>query len=125
MIFDPKTAVLFSGDSFGSNSPTIPDAAWMQFDPNPLDGYLTEIKQVRAELGGRVKYILTGHNDRPLIGEAYLDNLERAVQLLLERGDAALVPSYRPLGLFQVIVGDRLHDPNWVAVNVNRDRYRP
>jgi glyoxylase-like metal-dependent hydrolase (beta-lactamase superfamily II) len=125
VIFDPKTAALFSGDSFGSNSPTIPDAAWMQFDPNPLDGYLAKIKQVRQQLGGRVKYILTGHNDRPLIGEAYLDNLEHAVQLLLDRGDAALVPSYRPLGLFQVIVGDRLHDPNWVAVNVNRDHYRP
>lgn len=125
VIFDPKTAALFSGDSFGSNSPTIPDAAWMQFDPNPLDGYLAKIKQVRQQLGGRVKYILTGHNDRPLIGEAYLDNLEQAVQLLLDRGDAALVPSYRPLGLFQIIVGDRLHDPNWVAVNVNRDHYRP
>lgn len=125
VIFDPKTAVLFSGDAFGSNSPTIPDAAWMQFDPNPLDGYLAGIKRVRAELGGRVRYILTGHNDRPLIGWTYVDNLERAVQLLLDRGDAALVPSYRPPGLFQVIVGDRLHDPNWVAINVNRDRYRP
>jgi len=125
VIFDPGTAVLFCGDSFGSNSPTIPDAAWMQFDPNPLDAYLTEIRQVRSQLRGRVKYIMTGHNDRPLIGEAYLANLERAVQLLLDRGDAALVPSYRPLGLFQVIVGDRLHDPNWVAVNVNRDHYRP
>jgi glyoxylase-like metal-dependent hydrolase (beta-lactamase superfamily II) len=121
VIFDPKTAALFSGDSFGSNSPTIPDAAWMQFDPDPLDGYLTKIRQVRSELGGRIKYILTGHNDRPLIGEAYLDNLERAVQLLLDRGDAALVPSYRPTGLFQVMVGDRLHDPNWVAINVKRD----
>lgn len=125
VIFDPKTAVLFSGDSFGSNSPTIPDAAWMQFDPKPLDGYLAEIEQVRSELGGRMKFILTGHNDRPLIAGAYLDNLEHAVQLLLQRGDAALVPSYRPTGLFQVIVGDRLHDPNWVAINVNRDTYRP
>lgn len=124
VIFDPKTSTLFSGDAFGSNSPTIPDAAWMQFDPNPLDGYLAEIKRVQAELGGRMKYILTGHNDRPLIGAAYLDNLERAVELLLDRGDAALVPSYRPTGLFQVIVGDRLHDPNWVAVNVDRGHYR-
>lgn len=125
VIFDPKTAVLFSGDAFGSNSPTIPDAAWMQFDPNPLDSYLAEIKRVRTQLGDGVKYILTGHNDRPLIGEAYLDNLERAVQLLLDRGDAALVPSYRPQGLFQVIVGDRMRDPDWVAVNVNRQRYLP
>lgn len=125
VIFDPKTATLFSGDAFGSNSPTIPDAAWMQFDPNPLDRYLAEIKHVRAELGNKAKFILTGHNDRPLIGEAYLDNLASAVQLLLSRGDSALVPSYRPSGLFQVIVGDRFHDPNWVAVNVNRRRYLP
>lgn len=125
VIFDPKTAAVFSGDSFGSNSPTIPDAAWMQFDPHPLDRYLAEMKRVRAQLGNRVRYILTGHNDRPLVGEAYLDNLERAIELLLDRGDAALVPSYRPPGLFQVIVGDRLHDPNWVAVNVNRDHYLP
>jgi hypothetical protein len=97
----------------------------MQFDPNPLDRYLASVKRVRSELGDRMRYILTGHNDRPLIGWTYVDNLERAVQLLLDRGDAALVPSYRPPGLFQVIVGDRLHDPNWVAVNVNRARYLP
>jgi glyoxylase-like metal-dependent hydrolase (beta-lactamase superfamily II) len=125
VVFDPKAATLFSGDAFGSNSPTIPDAAWMQFDPNPLDSYLAETRRVRGALSRRVKYILTGHNDRPLVADAYLGNLERAVQLLLDRGDAALVPSYRPPGLFQVIVGDRLHDPNWVAVNVNRDRYLP
>lgn len=125
VIFDPKTRVLFSGDAFGSNSPTIPDAAWMQFDLNPLDAYLAEIKQVRSRLGNRVKFILTGHNDHPLVGETYLDNLEQGVQLLLDRGNAALVPAYRPTGLFQVIVGDRLHDPNWAAINVNRDHYLP
>lgn len=125
VIFDPKTAVLFSGDAFGSNSPTIPDAVWMQFDPNPLDGYLAGIKRVRLKLGDRVKYILTGHNDHPLVGEAYLDNLERALQLLLDRGNAVLIPSYRPPGLDQVIIGDRFHDPNWVAVNVNHEHYLP
>ena len=125
VIFDPRTAALFSGDAFGSNSPTIPDAAWMQFDPNPLDRYLTEIERVQSKLRGRMKYILTGHNDRPLVGETYLDNLQRAVRLLLARGSAALVPSYRPTGLFQVIVGDRLHDPNWAAINVNRAHYLP
>lgn len=125
VIFDPQTAVLFSGDAFGSNSPTIPDAAWMQFDPHPLDRFLAEIRRVRAQLGNRVRYILTGHNDHALIGWTYVDNLERAVQLLLSRGDAALVPSYRPAGLFQVVVGDRFHDPNWVAVNVDRAHYLP
>jgi glyoxylase-like metal-dependent hydrolase (beta-lactamase superfamily II) len=125
VIFDPKTGALFSGDAFGSNSPTIPDAAWMQFDPNPLDQYLTELERVQARLGAQVQYVLTGHNDRPLVGWTYVNNLERAVRLLLDRGDAALEPSYRPPGLFQVIIGDRLHDPNWVAVNVNRDHYLP
>ena len=125
VIFDPKTGVLFSGDAFGSNSPTIPDATWMQFDPNPLDRYLASVKRVRSQLGDRMRYILTGHNDRPLIVWTYVDNLERAVQILLDRGDAALVPSYRPPGLWQIIVGDRLHDANWVAINVNRARYLP
>lgn len=125
VVFDPKTRTLFSGDAFGSNSPTIPDAAWMQFDPNPLDSYLTELERVQSKVGDRVNYVLTGHNDRPLEGWAYVDNLERAVRILLSRGDAALVPSYRPPGLFQVIVGDRLRDPNWVAVNVNRAHYLP
>jgi hypothetical protein len=36
-----------------------------------------------------------------------------------------LVPSYRPAGLQQVVIGDRLHDPNWVAINVNKDTYLP
>ncbi len=125
VIFDPKTGNLFSGDAFGSNSPTIPDAAWLQFDPSSLDVYLAMIKNLRAQLGGRVRYVLTGHNDHPLKGETYLDNLERALQTLMDKGDAALVPSFRPPGLEQIIVGDRLHDPNWVAININRSRYLP
>ena len=124
VIFDRKNGYLFSGDSFGSNSPTIPDAAWLQFDPNPLDQYLAAVRRCRAHLGAQVRYIMTGHNDRPLVGETYLDNLEKALQLLLARGNAVLVPSYRPPGLSQVIVGDRLHDPNWVAINVNVKTYR-
>jgi hypothetical protein len=36
-----------------------------------------------------------------------------------------LVPSYRPAGLQQVVIGDRLRDPNWVAINVNKDTYLP
>jgi len=125
VIFDKQTGDLFSGDAFGSNSPTIPDAAWMQFDPHSLDGYLARVKSVRAKLGNGVKYIMTGHNDHPLKGETYLDNLESALQSLMDKGDAALVPSFRPPGLWQVIVGNRFHDPNWVAINVNRARYLP
>jgi hypothetical protein len=43
----------------------------------------------------------------------------------MEKGDAVLVPSYRPTGALQVTIGDRMHDPNWVAINVNKDHYLP
>jgi glyoxylase-like metal-dependent hydrolase (beta-lactamase superfamily II) len=125
VIFDEQTGNLFTGDAFGSNSPTIPDAAWMQFDPKSLDIYLAEVRRVRACLGNGVRYIMTGHNDHPLKGEIYLVNLEKALQLLMDKGNAALVPSYRPAGLWQVVVGDRFTDPNWVAINVNRTRFLP
>lgn len=125
VIFDQQTGYLFTGDAFGSNSPTIPDAAWMQFDPNSLDIYLAAVRRVRASFGNGVKYIMTGHNDHPLKGETYLDNIESALQTLMDKGDAALVPSYRPTGLWQVVVGDRFTDPNWVAINVNRAHYLP
>jgi glyoxylase-like metal-dependent hydrolase (beta-lactamase superfamily II) len=117
VILDAKNGELFTGDAFGNNNPLPPDALWMQFDQHPLDAYLSTIKAVRAKIGPNVKYILTGHDDHPLQGEAYLDNLESALQRLMDEGDAALVPSYRP--------GDRFHDPNWVAVNVNHDHYLP
>jgi glyoxylase-like metal-dependent hydrolase (beta-lactamase superfamily II) len=125
VIFDKQTGNLFSGDSFGSNSPTIPDALWMQFSRTPLDVYLATVRNARAQLGNGVKHIMTGHNDHPLKGEAYLDNLESALQSLMDKGDAALVPSYRPSGLWQVVVGSRFHDPNWVAINVDRGHYLP
>jgi hypothetical protein len=60
-----------------------------------------------------------------LIGEKYLDNLQSALQSLMDKGDAALVPSYRPAGLLQVTIGDRMHDPDWVAINVNKTHYLP
>jgi glyoxylase-like metal-dependent hydrolase (beta-lactamase superfamily II) len=123
--FDEKTGSLFTGDSFGSNSPTIPDALWLQWARTPLDGYLAVVKSSHANFRGKVRYMMTGHNDRPLVGEQYLDNLQSALQSLMDKGEAVLVPSYRPAGLQQVVVGDRLHDPNWVAINVNKDTSLP
>ena len=125
VVFDEKTGNLFTGDSFGSNSPTIPDALWLQWSRVPLDGYLAVVKNCHANFRGKVRYMMTGHNDRPLAGEQYLDNLQSALQSLMDKGEAVLVPSYRPAGLQQVVVGDRLHDPNWVAINVNKDTYLP
>jgi glyoxylase-like metal-dependent hydrolase (beta-lactamase superfamily II) len=125
VVFDESNGYLFTGDSYGSNSPTIPDALWMQWSQTPLDGYLSTVKTSRANFRGKVKYIMTGHNDRPLQGEAYLDNLEDALQSLIDKGDAVLVPSYRPAGALQVTRGDRMHNPNWVAINVNKDHCLP
>ncbi len=125
MVFDEKNGWLFTGDSYGSNSPTIPDALWLQWSPVPLDRYLATVKMSHAYFRGQVKYLMTGHNDRPLIGETYLDNLKAALQSLMDKGDAVLVPSYRPAGALQVTIGDRMRDPNWVAINVNKDHYLP
>jgi glyoxylase-like metal-dependent hydrolase (beta-lactamase superfamily II) len=125
VIFDEKTGNLFTGDSFGSNSPTIPDALWLQFSQAPVDTYLATVKTSRQYFRGKVTHIMTGHNDHPLIGEKYLDNLQSALQSLMDKGDAVLVPSYRPAGLLQVTIGDRMHDPDWVAINVNKDHYLP
>jgi glyoxylase-like metal-dependent hydrolase (beta-lactamase superfamily II) len=125
VIFDEKTGNLFTGDSFGSNSPTIPDALWLQFTQVPLDTYLATVKTSRTYFRGKVTHLMTGHNDHPLAGETYLDNLQSALQSLMDKGDAVLVPSYRPIGFLQVTIGDRMHDPDWVAINVNKAHYLP
>ena len=125
VILDQARGDLFTGDSFGSNSPTIPDALWMQFTADPVDIYLATVKRAHARLAGRFTHMMTGHNDHPLLGDTYIRNLETALQRLMDQGDAALVPSYRPAGLWQVVQGDRMHDPNWVALNVNRATYLP
>ena len=86
VIFDEKTGNLFTGDSFGSNSPTIPDALWLQFSQAPVDTYLATVKTTRLYFRGKVTHIMTGHNDRPLNGEKYLDNLQSALQSLMDKG---------------------------------------
>ncbi len=124
VVLEKNNGYLFTGDSFGSNSPTIPDALWLQLPQAPTASeYLEMIKTVRGELQGREKYVITGHNDHPLVGETYLNNLQTACNLLVTKGRSVLVPSIRPAGVLQVIVGDRLTDPNWVAINVNPAQY--
>jgi glyoxylase-like metal-dependent hydrolase (beta-lactamase superfamily II) len=124
-IFDPASGNLFTGDSIGNNSPLPPDVMWMQRSPQPLDQYFATVRSARARLGDRVKLIMTGHNDRPLVGTAYLDNLETALQRAMDEGTGALVPSYRPPGLQQIVVGNRITDPNWFAMNVNPQTFLP
>ncbi|QJU58308.1 MBL fold metallo-hydrolase [Sphingomonas sp. AP4-R1] len=124
-IFDPASGNLFTGDTFGNNSPLPPDVMWMQGYRQSLDIYLANVRTVRAKLAGRVKRIFTGHNDRPLEGTVFLDNLQRAIQRGLDEGDQALIPSWRPAGIVQLVQGDRRADPNWFGVNVNRETYLP
>ena len=125
VIFDPASGILFSGDAIGNNSSLPPDILFMQFDPLPLDAYLANLRTLREKLGNRITHILTGHNDKPLIGTAYLDNLDTAIQRLMDKGDAALIPSWRPQGIWQIEIGDRYTDPNWIGVNVTRETYLP
>jgi len=125
VVLDPTTGNLFTGDSFGNNSNLPPDVLWMQFSHQPLDEFFAAVRTARAMLGGRVKLIMTGHNDRPLVGTAYLDNLEVALQRAMDEGTAALVPSYRPRGLQQIVVADRFTDPNWFGMNVDSRTFLP
>jgi glyoxylase-like metal-dependent hydrolase (beta-lactamase superfamily II) len=125
VILDPADGNLFTGDTVGNNSYLPPDVLWMQWLTYPLDQYFAAVRTGRARLGDRIKLIMTGHNDRPLVGTAYLDNLETALQRAMDEGNDALVPSYRPHGLKQIVVGDRLTDPNWFGVNVNAQTFLP
>ncbi len=125
VILDPATGNLFTGDTVGNNSFLPPDVMWMQGADRSLDVYLANVRTMRQRLGGRVKQIITGHNDRPLVGTAYLDNIEKALQRVLDQGEGALIPSWRPAGLMQVVEGDRFGDPNWFGVNVNLKTYLP
>ncbi|MFL6578027.1 MAG: MBL fold metallo-hydrolase [Povalibacter sp.] len=125
VILDSASGNLFTGDSVGNNSPLPPDVLWMQRSTEPLDMYLAAVRTARSMIGTRIRFILTGHNDRPLVGTTYLDNLETALQRAMDEGAVALVPSYRPPGLQQIVVGDRLSDPNWFGININPQSFLP
>jgi glyoxylase-like metal-dependent hydrolase (beta-lactamase superfamily II) len=122
VLFDEANGILFVGDALGSNRPTIVDALWMQMSEDRIDEYLSTLQVFRAKVAGKVKCIYGGHNDVALIGEAYLDHLQEAAQRLVDLGTDALTPSPRPSGVWQVVSGGRLTDPNWAAINVNRDK---
>jgi glyoxylase-like metal-dependent hydrolase (beta-lactamase superfamily II) len=123
VLFDEANGILLASDAVGSNRPTITDSLWMQFPGMaPIDDYLSSLQVFRSKVAGKIKEIHGGHNDVPFSGETYLDNLQRAAQLLVDQGEQALVPSLRPTDAWQVVVGDRLSDPNWAAINVARGR---
>jgi len=125
VIFDPKTGALFTGDSIGNNSPLPPDLLWMQGSRQPLDEYFAVVLALRHRIGDSVRLIMTGHNDRPLIGTRYLVHVEAALQDVMDRGEAALTPSVRPPNGWQAVIGDRMSDPDWFGLNVNRETFLP
>ena len=123
VLFDETSGMLLASDAFGSNRPTITDSLWMQFPGMaPIDQYLSSLQVFRAKVAGKISEIHGGHNDLAFFGETYLDNLQQAAQLLVDRGEQVLVPSLRPTDAWQVVVGDRLSDPNWAAINVTKDK---
>jgi glyoxylase-like metal-dependent hydrolase (beta-lactamase superfamily II) len=122
VLLDEENGILFAGDAIGSNRPTIVDALWMQMSDVRLDEYLSTLQGFRAQVAGKVKLTYGGHNDAGLVGEAYLDALQEAAQRLVDLGSDVLVPSPRPSGVWQVVSGDRLSDPNWAAINVDREK---
>ncbi len=120
-LLDEHARILIAGDVIGSNRATIVDALWMQFSDDSIDQYLSVLQGFRAKVAGKFDLTIGGHNDVPLVGEAYLDHLEEAAQQLVDRGFEALTPSPRPAGVWQTVSGDRLSDPNWAAINVARE----
>jgi glyoxylase-like metal-dependent hydrolase (beta-lactamase superfamily II) len=125
VLLDEQNGILFAGDAVGSNRPTIVDALWLQRSEDTIDVYLFTLQAFRAKVAGKIKFIYGGHNDACLLGEAYLDHLQEAAQRLLDLGTEVLVPSPRPSGVWQVVSGDRLSDPNWAAINVDREKCLP
>ena len=122
MLFDEAKGLLIAGDAIGSNKAGTGDALWMQYPSMwPIDHYLSALQSFRAKVAGRVKLTFGGHNDWPILGEAYMDNLEAAAQRLIDAGPDSLVPSLRPAGVWMAIEGDRMTDPNWASINVTKE----
>jgi glyoxylase-like metal-dependent hydrolase (beta-lactamase superfamily II) len=121
VLLDKENGMLFSGDAIGSNDPTIVDALWLQMSEDRVDQYLSTLQVFRSKVAGKIKRTYAGHGAPCLHGEAYLDHLEEAAQRLVDQGVQVLTPSPRPSGGWQTVSGDRLSDPNWAAINVNRD----
>ena len=120
-LLDEPSGILFASDAIGSNGPTIVDAVWLQRSTEGVDKFLSALQVFHAKVAGKVKYICTGHGVPYLEGEGYLDNLEEAAQQVVDHGVDVLVPSPRPGNTWRTVSGDRLTDPNWASINVNRD----
>lgn len=122
VFYDAQRRLLIAGDAFGSNTPTVPHALWMQIpSASPIDYYLSALHRYDAVMRGRVDMIYGGHNDGPL-NETYLASLIQLVQDVVDER-VALTPSLRPRGGWWVQRGNRITDVDWVAINLPKDEY--
>lgn len=122
-----ETGWVFSSDAFGSNRVNKPDSAWLQFASpvSTMDRYLASIRKFRAQTEGRVTKLFCGHNDEILDIDPYLDNLEKAVQEVVDHGSQALKPTLRSAAesfgsKWIAVHGNYQIDVNWAAVNVGQ-----
>lgn len=120
-----QSGFCFSSDALGSNRLEKPDTGWIQFDTPccTLDRVLAQIQKFRWRTQGRLTKLFSGHNTYALEAELYLDNLEAAIQDVVDHGESVLKPTLRSteecMGSSQIAVrSNYVYDPDWAAVNV-------
>jgi glyoxylase-like metal-dependent hydrolase (beta-lactamase superfamily II) len=124
VLFDEKNGLLFASDAFGNNRNTLLDTAFLQFgdEESTMNEYLSVLQNFRYATKGKIKKIFFGHNDN-VLGESYLENLEKAVQQAVDLGEEVLSPTLRPeaecYGSGKIsLVGNYISEVDWVGVNI-------
>lgn len=122
-----QSGYCFSSDALGSNRLEKPDTAWIQFDTPccTLDRVLAQVQKFRWRTQGRLTKLFSGHNTYAVEANLYLDNLESAIQDVIDHGESVLKPTLRSteecLGSSKIAVrGNYVYDPDWAAVNVGQ-----
>jgi glyoxylase-like metal-dependent hydrolase (beta-lactamase superfamily II) len=124
VLFDEKNGLLFASDAFGNNRNTLLDTAFLQFgdEESTMNEYLSVLQNFRYATKGKIKKVFFGHNDN-VLGESYLENLEKAVQQVVDLGEEALSPTLRPeaecYGSGKIsLVGNYISEIDWIGVNI-------
>ena len=130
-----QSGYCFSSDALGSNRLEKPDTGWVQFDTPccALDCVLAQVQKFRWRTKGRLTKLFSGHNTYALEADLYLDNLEAAIQNVIDHGESVLKPTLRSteecMGSSKIAVcGNHVYDPDWAAVNVGHifsDGFQP
>lgn len=120
-----QSGYCFSSDALGSNRLEKPDTGWIQFDTPccTLDHVLAQVQKFRWRTQGRLTKLFSGHNTYAVEANIYLDNLEAAIQDVIDHGESVLKPTLRSteecMGSSRIAVrGSYVYDPDWAAVNV-------